>query len=54
MRYAPWAEQVGFSIAVSCDHYSPWLEAQGHAPYAWTVLGAVTQATSAKLRAAPA
>src|SRR3546814_20517054 len=28
------------------DHYSPWLVEQGHAPYAWSVLGAVAQATS--------
>jgi G6PDH family F420-dependent oxidoreductase len=27
------------------DHYFPWLEEQGHAPNAWSVLGAVTQAT---------
>jgi G6PDH family F420-dependent oxidoreductase len=30
---------------VSSDHYSPWLVSQGHAPYAWAVLGAVAQAT---------
>ncbi len=46
VRYAQSAEQAGFSFAVCSDHYSPWLEAQGHAPYAWTVLGAVAQATS--------
>ena len=28
------------------DHYSPWLTEQGHAPYAWSVLGAVAHATS--------
>ncbi|MGV9857545.1 TIGR03557 family F420-dependent LLM class oxidoreductase [Gordonia sp. NPDC003425] len=39
------AERVGFDFAVSSDHYSPWLSAQGHAPYAWAVLGAVAQAT---------
>ena len=27
------------------DHYFPWLSAQGHAPYAWSVLGAVAHAT---------
>jgi G6PDH family F420-dependent oxidoreductase len=27
------------------DHYFPWLSAQGHAPYAWSVLGAVAQVT---------
>jgi len=44
--YAVRAEQVGFDFEVSSDHYSPWLTEQGHAPYAWTVLGAVAQATS--------
>jgi len=40
------AEQAGFDFLVASDHYSPWLEAQGHAPYTWAVLGAVAQATS--------
>ncbi len=40
------AEDAGFDLLVSSDHYSPWLTEQGHAPYAWTVLGAVAQATS--------
>jgi G6PDH family F420-dependent oxidoreductase len=44
--YAVRAEQVGFDFEVSSDHYSPWLVSQGHAPYAWTVLGAVAHATS--------
>src|SRR6186997_3264664 len=39
------AEQAGFDFEVSSDHYSPWLTEQGHAPYAWSVLGAVAQAT---------
>ena len=39
------AEQAGFDFAVISDHYFPWLEAQGHAPYAWSVLGAAAQAT---------
>jgi G6PDH family F420-dependent oxidoreductase len=46
VRYAVAAEDVGFDFEVSSDHYSPWLTEQGHAPYAWTVLGAVAQATS--------
>ncbi|WP_291056948.1 TIGR03557 family F420-dependent LLM class oxidoreductase, partial [Herbiconiux sp.] len=46
VRYAVAAEQAGFDFEVSSDHYSPWLTEQGHAPYAWTVLGAVAQATS--------
>ena len=46
VNYAVAAENVGFDFEVSSDHYSPWLTSQGHAPYAWTVLGAVAQATS--------
>jgi G6PDH family F420-dependent oxidoreductase len=44
--YAVDAERHGFEFAVSSDHYSPWLTEQGHASYAWTMLGAVAQATS--------
>lgn len=40
------AEQVGFDFSVISDHYFPWLDAQGHAPYAWSVLGAAAWATS--------
>ena len=40
------AEEVGFDFEVMSDHYFPWLSAQGHAPYAWSVLGAVAQVTS--------
>jgi G6PDH family F420-dependent oxidoreductase len=43
--YAVSAERAGFDFEVSSDHYSPWLSAQGHAPHAWTVLGAVAHAT---------
>ncbi len=39
------AEQAGFDFSVISDHYSPWLEAQGHAPYAWSVLGAAAAKT---------
>ncbi|MCU1457526.1 MAG: putative glucose-6-phosphate dehydrogenase, melanin type secondary metabolite biosynthesis protein [Actinomycetia bacterium] len=39
------AEEAGFDFAVISDHYSPWLESQGHSPYTWSVLGAAAQAT---------
>jgi len=39
------AERAGFDFAVISDHYNPWLESQGHAPFAWSVLGAVAHAT---------
>jgi G6PDH family F420-dependent oxidoreductase len=45
VRYAISAEHVGFDFEVSSDHYFPWLSSQGHASYAWTVLGAVAHAT---------
>jgi G6PDH family F420-dependent oxidoreductase len=45
VEYAVSAEHVGFDFEVSSDHYSPWLSAQGHAPNAWTMLGAVAYAT---------
>ncbi|MGV9793678.1 TIGR03557 family F420-dependent LLM class oxidoreductase [Gordonia sp. NPDC003422] len=45
VRYAVDAEAAGFDFEVSSDHFFPWLSAQGHAPYAWTVLGAVAHAT---------
>ena len=45
VRYSIAAERLGFDFEVSSDHYFPWLDAQGHAPHAWTLLGAVAQAT---------
>ena len=39
------AERAGFDFEVMSDHYFPWLSAQGHASYAWSVLGAVAQVT---------
>src|ERR1700761_5942311 len=45
VQYAVSAEERGFDFEVCSDHFSPWLSAQGHAPNAWTLLGAVAQAT---------
>ncbi|HST48600.1 TIGR03557 family F420-dependent LLM class oxidoreductase [Jatrophihabitans sp.] len=45
VRYAVAAEQAGFDFEVSSDHYFPWLDAMGHSPYAWSVLGAVAAVT---------
>ncbi len=39
------AEAAGFDFSVISDHYFPWVEAMGHSPYAWSVLGAAAQAT---------
>lgn len=45
VRHAVSAEQAGFDFEVCSDHFSPWLAAQGHAPNAWAVMGAVAHAT---------
>jgi G6PDH family F420-dependent oxidoreductase len=45
VKQAQQAEDAGFDFEVMSDHYFPWLSAQGHAPYAWSVLGAVAQVT---------
>ena len=39
------AENAGFDFSVISDHYHPWIEAQGHAGYMWSILGAISQAT---------
>jgi len=39
------AENFGFDFSVISDHYQPWLAAQGHSGYAWSILGAAAQAT---------
>jgi G6PDH family F420-dependent oxidoreductase len=45
VRFAADAEEAGFPFAVISDHYFPWLDSQGHSPYTWSVLGAVSQVT---------
>ncbi len=40
------AEEAGFDFVSISDHFHPWLESQGHAPFAWSVLGAIAHATS--------
>jgi G6PDH family F420-dependent oxidoreductase len=39
------AEEAGFDFSVCSDHFQPWLAEQGHAGYAWSILGAAAQAT---------
>lgn len=40
------AEQAGFEALWVSDHYHPWNDAQGHAPFVWSVLGAIAARTS--------
>lgn len=45
VRFARMAEQAGFTFASISDHYHPWVDAQGHSPFVWSVLGGIAQAT---------
>ncbi len=40
------AEDHGFDFVSISDHYHPWVSEQGHSPFVWSVLGALSQATT--------
>jgi G6PDH family F420-dependent oxidoreductase len=46
VRQATLAEQAGFDRLWISDHFHPWLEEQGNSPFVWSVIGALSQATS--------
>jgi G6PDH family F420-dependent oxidoreductase len=39
------AEEAGFEFALISDHYHPWIDAQGHSAFVWSVLGGIATAT---------
>ena len=39
------AEERGFDFVSVSDHYHPWIGAQGHSPFVWSVLGGIGTAT---------
>jgi coenzyme F420-dependent glucose-6-phosphate dehydrogenase len=39
------AEEAGFGFALISDHIHPWVDAQGHSGFVWSVIGAIGQAT---------
>jgi G6PDH family F420-dependent oxidoreductase len=45
VRNARRAEEVGFDFVSISDHYHPWVTAQGHSPFVWSVLGGIAEAT---------
>ncbi|MFD0690134.1 LLM class F420-dependent oxidoreductase [Actinomadura fibrosa] len=46
VRQAQAAERAGFEALWISDHFHPWLDVQGQAPFVWTVIGAIAQVTS--------
>jgi coenzyme F420-dependent glucose-6-phosphate dehydrogenase len=40
------AEEAEFDFISVSDHYHPWVSAQGHSPFVWSVLGAIAEATT--------
>ena len=45
VRHARMAEEAGFTYALISDHYHPWVDAQGHSPFVWSVIGGIATAT---------
>ena len=45
VRHAKMAEDAGFTFALISDHYHPWVDAQGHSPFVWAVIGGIANAT---------
>ena len=46
VRQARMAEEAGFDALWISDHFHPWLDEQGESSFVWTVIGALSQATS--------
>ncbi|GAB4515344.1 MAG: LLM class F420-dependent oxidoreductase [Anaerolineae bacterium] len=45
VQHARRAEDIGFPFALISDHFHPWVDAQGHSPFVWSVLGAIANNT---------
>ena len=39
------AEEAGFGFGMISDHIHPWVDAQGHSAFVWSVIGGIAQAT---------
>src|SRR3954471_12953928 len=39
------AEDAGFEFVTVSDHFHPWTSTQGHSPFAWTTVGAISAKT---------
>src|SRR5689334_24680227 len=45
VRNARAAEEAGFEFLSISDHFHPWVDAQGHSPFVWSVIGGIAQVT---------
>ncbi|HEX3713270.1 MAG TPA: TIGR03557 family F420-dependent LLM class oxidoreductase [Trebonia sp.] len=45
IRQAVLAEDAGFDFVEMSDHYHPWVEAQGHSAFTWSLLSAIAMKT---------
>src|SRR5918998_3560501 len=45
VRHAQLAEDAGFPFALISDHFHPWVDAQGHSPFVWSVIGGIAHVT---------
>jgi len=46
VRQARLAEEAGFEALWISDHFHPWLDEQGQAGFVWSVIGAISEASS--------
>jgi coenzyme F420-dependent glucose-6-phosphate dehydrogenase len=46
VRNARRAEEIGFTFATISDHFHPWTDKQGQSPFVWSVIGAISSATT--------
>ncbi|MGD9483193.1 TIGR03557 family F420-dependent LLM class oxidoreductase [Streptomyces sp. TRM70308] len=52
VEQARMAEDAGFEALWISDHFHPWGDAQGHSPFVWSVIGALSEATSLPVQTA--
>src|SRR5436305_3686684 len=52
VEQARMAEQAGFEALWISDHFHPWNDEQGHSPFVWSTIGALSQATRLKVTTA--
>jgi G6PDH family F420-dependent oxidoreductase len=46
VQLASAAEAADFDFVSISDHFHPWISDQGHSPFVWSVLGAISQVTT--------